>query len=244
MKWSSKYELECAQTHTGTSSRESQNLDRAPAANFVTSWEAFSPQSTESSSNFPPQLITITSGEDDGPGAGSSHSVFQVEEVPGEEVSLRNRSDAAANYPGESPQDQTEDEPTHTRDVLPEWLDFRSTMPLPLEDDDTGITRHYFFTVCPINSCFDSTQNFFRIEIKDLMSSYAFIYHSILSMSAAHLASKRTDKSILHLRYKTKAISSLSDEIRRLGDVKEPKNGSTEKLLLATIILGMTDVST
>jgi hypothetical protein len=113
-----------------------------------------------------------------------------------------------------------------------------------MEDDDSRIIRHYFSTVCLINSCFDSAQNFFRIEIKDLMSSYALIYHSILSMSAAHLASKKTDKSIHLLRHKTKAISALSEEIKRLGDVGEPKNGSTEHLLLATIILGMTDVCT
>lgn len=242
LKWSSKYELGCAQTHTGTSSTESQNLGRAPAANLITSWEVFSPQTTGSSSDFPPQLSTITSGEDDGPSAGSSHNILQVEDVPEEEVLLRDRSDIASNH--EFRQDRTDDEPAHTSDVLPEWLDFLSTMPVPLEDDDTEITRHYFSTVCPVNSCFDSTQNFFRIEIKDLMSSYAFIYHSILSMSAAHLASKRTDKSILHLRYKTRAISALSEEIKRLGGVEEPKNGSTEQLLLATIILGMTDVRT
>ena len=183
---------------------ESQNLSRVPAANFITPWEAFSLPTTGPSSNVPPQLSTTTSGADDGPSATSSHDILQVEEVPGEEVLFMDRPDTPANH--EFGQDHTDDEPTHSSDVLPEWLDYRSTIPAPFEDDDTKIKRHYFSTVCPVNSCFDSMQNFFRIEIKDLMSSYALIYHSILSMSAAHLASKRTDKSMLHLRYRTKAM--------------------------------------
>jgi hypothetical protein len=98
LKWSSRYELGCAQTHPGTSSTESQNLGKAPAANFITSWEAFSSQITGSSNNSPPRLSTLTPGEDDGLSAGSSHNILQVEEVPGEEVLSRDRSDAAANH--------------------------------------------------------------------------------------------------------------------------------------------------
>jgi hypothetical protein len=172
---------------------------------------------------------------------------MQAQDVPGEEVLLRDiappasQPDQTSNH--EIQQDQPDDEPRHpSDDFLLEWLHFRSVVPMPIEDDDTGIIRHYFSTVCLVNSCFDSAQNFFRLEIKDLMSSYPPIYHSILSMSAAHLAPKRTDTHILLFGHKTKAISSLSEGIMRLGNFGESKNGDTAQLLLATVILGMTDV--
>lgn len=223
----------------GTSSTGSRSLGRAPAK-FVTSRETFPSQAIQSPSISPPQLSAVNSGENNDPSAGSSHDTLQVGEIPGEEVLLRDRSDLLANH--EYRQDQTDKEPMQTNDNSPVWLNSRSVMNEPLEDDDTGIIRYYFSTVCPVNSCFDSAQNFFRLEIKDLMSSYAFVYHSILSMSAAHLTSKKVENSILLLRHKTKAISALGDEIKRLRDIGETKNGSTEQILLATIILGMTDV--
>lgn len=222
------------------SSTGSQSLGRA-SASFITSWEAFPSQAIGSRSISTPQLSTIASGDTEDPSASSSHGTLHVEKIPGEEILLWDRSDLVANH--EYRQDQIDNEPTQMSDTSVVWLDFRSFMPEPLEDDDTEIIRYYFSTVCPINSCFDSAQNFFRTEIKDLMSFYPFIYHSILSMSAAHLASKKVDNSILLLRHKIKAISALGDEIKRLRDIGEPKDGSTEQVLLATIILGMTDVS-
>jgi hypothetical protein len=38
-----------------------------------------------------------------------------------------------------------------------EWADFSLPLPIPqpLEDQGTGISRHYFMQVCRINSCFD-----------------------------------------------------------------------------------------
>ncbi|KAL2825857.1 fungal-specific transcription factor domain-containing protein [Aspergillus pseudoustus] len=140
------------------------------------------------------------------------------------------------------PEFTTEYTDSHT--PLSEWLDL-ATIPAPLEDEDTRMFRYYFTTVCPVNSCFDSAQNFFRLEIGSLTTSCSLIYHAILSMSAAHLAGSRADMAIISLNHKTQAISSLNNEIAQFSENREASSGlaldSTAELLLATVILGMTD---
>lgn len=117
------------------------------------------------------------------------------------------------------------------------------------EDDDARISRHYFSRVCHINSCFDSHQNLFRVEIGHMMSSCPLIYHCILSMSAAHLSAKPSEfaMSTAALAHKTKAISCLTDAIVKAGYETEytadcSSSESMTEALLASILLGMTDV--
>ena len=113
---------------------------------------------------------------------------------------------------------------------------------LPLsEDQDPSLSRHYFSLVCHINSCFDSDTNIFRVEVRNMMDSCPLIHHAILSMSAAHLAPKRSDLVTAALKHKTEAISCLKTEVMKLSGEQPSFNISTE-VLLGSILLGITEV--
>ncbi|KAL5357407.1 fungal-specific transcription factor domain-containing protein [Aspergillus floccosus] len=148
----------------------------------------------------------------------------------------------ASNYEGDRTCDENQDEFAGT---FVQWPDPTLSLKLPLEDDDTCISRHYFSEICHINSCFDSHWNSFRVEVGSMMTTRPLIYHCVLSMSAAHLAWKRRDLSTAALHHRTSAISCLTGEIMK---VKEDKgaclNGLSDEhveVLLASILLGTTE---
>ncbi|CBF84666.1 Zn(II)2Cys6 transcription factor [Aspergillus nidulans FGSC A4] len=124
---------------------------------------------------------------------------------------------------------------------LGEWADLTVSLPLPLEDQDARISRHYFFKVCRINPCFDSGANPMRVQIHDQMAFSGLIYHCVVSMSAAHEGS--IDSTAL--TYRSKAVTCLKSELTRLkgGTDSERPLGSTDlsSALLGCILLGMTD---
>ncbi|KAL4757066.1 Zn(II)2Cys6 transcription factor [Aspergillus foveolatus] len=124
---------------------------------------------------------------------------------------------------------------------LGEWADLTVSLPLPLEDQDTRISRYYFFKVCRINSCFDSGTNPMRVQIHDQMAFSGLIYHCVLSMSAAHEGSIGSTA----LTYRSKAVTCLKSELTRLKEETDSEKplGSTDlsSALLGCILLGMTD---
>ncbi|KAL4738222.1 fungal-specific transcription factor domain-containing protein [Aspergillus similis] len=116
------------------------------------------------------------------------------------------------------------------------------SVPLPLEDQDTRISRHYFFHVCRINSCFDSGTNPMRVQIYEQMASGGLIYHCVLSMSAAHEGNIGSTA----LTHRSKAMTCLKSELAQLKEGTDSGKllGSTTDLssaLLGCILLGMTD---
>lgn len=122
------------------------------------------------------------------------------------------------------------------------WPDLDVPLLLPLsEDQDTSLSRHYFSLVCHINSCFDSDTNILRVEVRNMMYSSPLIQHAILSMSAAHLAPKRSDLVTAALVHKTQAISCLKLEVMKMCGEQPSFNVSTEALL-GSILLGITEV--
>lgn len=130
-----------------------------------------------------------------------------------------------------------------------EWPDFSLplTIPQPLEDQGTGISRHYFVQVCRINSCFDSDANFWRLELGNLMASSPLIYHCVLSMSAAHLAVLKSSIAPAARDYRAKALSYLQSDIASLKDTGQrrgPVVDMAAEALLGSVLIGMTDVRT
>lgn len=128
-----------------------------------------------------------------------------------------------------------------------EWADFSLplSIPQPLEDQGTGISRHYFVQVCRINSCFDSDKNCFRVELGNLMASSPLIYHCVLSMSAAHLAALKTSITPAARDYRAKALSYLQSDIESLRDTSQRRGPVVDKAteaLLGSVLIGMTDV--
>lgn len=130
-----------------------------------------------------------------------------------------------------------------------EWADFSLplSIPQPLEDQGTGISRHYFVQVCRINSCFDSDANFWRLELGNLMASSPLIYHCVLSMSAAHLAVLKSSITPAARDYRTKALSYLQSNIASLKDASKGRGPVVDlaaEALLGSVLIGMTDVRT
>ncbi|OJJ07354.1 hypothetical protein ASPVEDRAFT_88608 [Aspergillus versicolor CBS 583.65] len=127
-----------------------------------------------------------------------------------------------------------------------EWADFSLplSIPQPLEDQGTGISRHYFVQVCRINSCFDSDKNCFRVELGNLMASSPLIYHCVLSMSAAHLAVLKSSMTAAARDYRAKALSYLQSDIASLRGPSQRRGPVVDKAteaLLGSVLIGMTD---
>ncbi|RAH67922.1 Zn(II)2Cys6 transcription factor [Aspergillus aculeatinus CBS 121060] len=116
-----------------------------------------------------------------------------------------------------------------------------------LEDDDTALLRHYFSKVCPVNSCFDSHKNFFRMELGALISSRPLIHSCVLAMSAAHLTPIRGDM-VTTLTHRSTALACLKAEIEAVSTLRRRESASsldrTVEMLLGSILLGMTEVMT
>jgi hypothetical protein len=133
-----------------------------------------------------------------------------------------------------------------TTGELMDWSDLYLPLRLSLEDEDTELTRHYFSSVCRIQSCVDSSNNFFRGEIGSMMASSPLIYHCVLSMSAAHLANIRGHLGTTALDHRTKAITCLKLGIMNMKNEKDLQSCSavyhSTEALLGSILLGMTDV--
>ncbi|RAK80051.1 Zn(II)2Cys6 transcription factor [Aspergillus fijiensis CBS 313.89] len=114
-----------------------------------------------------------------------------------------------------------------------------------LEDDDTTLLRHYFSKVCPVNSCFDSHKNFFRMELGALISSRPLIHSCVLAMSAAHLTPIRGDMVTTTLTHRSIALACLKAEIEAVSTLRRRESASslerTVEMLLGSILLGMTE---
>ncbi|KAL4985305.1 fungal-specific transcription factor domain-containing protein [Aspergillus falconensis] len=223
LKWSSKYELGAegprAERRTITDASRDDML-QAPVSSL---------QGVRSPSVLDPHLLRNA----------SSHENFPASNSAAQDVTLDLTSALLdIELPGES-------------QGLSEWTEWESfsgpsTLPVPLQDQDTGISWHYFVQVCRINSCVDSDANFFRVDIGGLMASSPLIYHCVLAMSAAHLTGQKTNMLTTALDHRTKAHSYLTSEITNLKENKccAPLGYPADKLLealLGSILLGMTD---
>ncbi|KAF4268822.1 hypothetical protein KXV31_006845 [Aspergillus fumigatus] len=106
------------------------------------------------------------------------------------------------------------------------WNDSFTPTLITFEDRNTSLLRHYFSVICHINCAFDSEKNPFRVCVSDMMKGCPLIYHCVLSMSAAHLA--------------TQVL-----EIAKMGKGKGPSDDYASSLnlgaLFGSILLGMTD---
>ncbi|KAH2279344.1 hypothetical protein KXW02_006295 [Aspergillus fumigatus] len=106
------------------------------------------------------------------------------------------------------------------------WNDSFTPTSITFEDRNTSLLRHYFSVICHINCAFDSEKNPFRVCVSDMMKGCPLIYHCVLSMSAAHLA--------------TQVL-----EIAKMGKGKGPSDDYASSLnlgaLFGSILLGMTD---
>ncbi|KAH1509901.1 hypothetical protein KXX06_006964 [Aspergillus fumigatus] len=106
------------------------------------------------------------------------------------------------------------------------WNDSFTPTSITFEDRNTSLLKHYFSVICHINCAFDSEKNPFRVCVSDMMKGCPLIYHCVLSMSAAHLA--------------TQVL-----EIAKMGKGKGPSDDYASSLnlgaLFGSILLGMTD---
>ncbi|KAL4999817.1 fungal-specific transcription factor domain-containing protein [Aspergillus recurvatus] len=223
LKWPSKYELgaegpRAEQRTTTGASRE--DISQAPVSSL---------QGARPPSMLDPQLLRNASSHRNFPASGST----------AQDVTLDLTSALLdIELPGESLR-------------MSEWIEWEnvsapSSLPPPLEDQETGLSWHYFVQVCRINSCVDSDANLFRVDIGGLMASSPLIYHCVLAMSAAHLTGLKTNMLTTALDHRTKAHSCLTSEITRLKENRECSalGSAADKLLealLGSILLGMTD---
>ncbi|KAK4494258.1 hypothetical protein PRZ48_014556 [Zasmidium cellare] len=113
------------------------------------------------------------------------------------------------------------------------------------DNDDLAdkLVAHYFDVICQVMSCFDSASNPYRTAIPESLSISPHIFDCLMTMSAAHMANYINEYTVATLRYQTKAMSSLQEEMASLA-LTELATATTSKsryqLLLGTIILGMT----
>ena len=120
------------------------------------------------------------------------------------------------------------------------------SIPALLVMEADTLSRYYFSVVCIINSGFDSRVNPFRVYVAESMSSSPVIYHSMLSMSAAHLYQQNKDLIRVALEHRTEAIACMRIELSRTDRksfAEEDRNHRTATLLLGTLLLGMSSVS-
>jgi hypothetical protein len=127
------------------------------------------------------------------------------------------------------------------------WNDSFTPTSITFEDRNMSLSRHYFSVICHINCAFDSEKNPFRVCVSDMMKGCPLIYHCVLSMSAAHLATQVSEVSSEALEHRTKALSCLQLQIAKMGRGKGLGDDYASSLnlgaLLGSILLGMTDVS-
>ncbi|KAL5692977.1 hypothetical protein EMGR_005519 [Emarellia grisea] len=125
------------------------------------------------------------------------------------------------------------------------WNDSFTPTSITFEDRNTSLLRHYFSVICHINCAFDSEKNPFRVCVSDMMKGCPLIYHCVLSMSAAHLATQVLEVSSEALEHRTKALSCLQAQIAKMGKGKGPSDDYASSLnlgaLFGSILLGMTD---
>lgn len=113
------------------------------------------------------------------------------------------------------------------------------------DDHADKLVAHYFDVICQVMSCFDSASNPYRTDIPQSLSVSPHIFDCLMTMSAAHMANYINEYTVATLRYQTKAMSSLQEEMASLA-LTELATATTSKtryqLLLGTIIIGMTSV--
>ncbi|RDW68716.1 Zn(II)2Cys6 transcription factor [Aspergillus mulundensis] len=228
LKWSSKYEFRGDEPRTRNRSSSSRELlaYTTPCTAIDDPSSRGFPTPIGSSSSLDPSILFGTGSAN----VFSTHGVYQNPNL--------DLSSALPDIqlPGDSPNsiDWTG------------WVNHSAPLhiPMALEDEDTGISRHYFVQVCRINSCVDSERNFFRAEIGSLMASSPLVYHCVLSMSAAHLTGLKSTMATSALDHRAKAQSLLRSTIPKLrnstGADRSGSSGPTEALL-GSILLGMTE---
>ncbi|KAL4902020.1 fungal-specific transcription factor domain-containing protein [Aspergillus multicolor] len=228
LKWSSKYEFGGNGTLNWSESRirspRPTSASGDPAVNtfFEGCWSGILTPN-RSPLSIDPNILSTTQSENVTPSL-EAHQNFNL------------------NFPNERLPIQPPDQLLNPEE-WDEWLNDGLSLhiPMPLEDEDTGISRHYFVQVCRINSCVDSEKNFFRAEITSLMASSPLLYHCVLSMSAAHLTGLDENKVTSARDHRTKAHSSLQSAILNLSKGKREEDHESCEILLGSILLGMTD---
>lgn len=113
------------------------------------------------------------------------------------------------------------------------------------DDHAEKLVAHYFDVICQVMSCFDSASNPYRTDIPQSLSISPHIFDCLMTMSAAHMANYVHEYTVATLRYQTKAMSSLQDEMASLALTElatATSSKSRYQLLLGTIIIGMTSV--
>ena len=113
-----------------------------------------------------------------------------------------------------------------------------STLQPEMSDRTAILSQHYFSLVCPIMSCFDTAQNPFRSLAEEGVSLSPFMFHCVMTMSAAHLFQQNKHIDDVSLEHRTEAMSCLTTELNLSGsEIKM-------EMLFGTIMLGMTSVRT
>ncbi|PYI06805.1 hypothetical protein BO78DRAFT_314519 [Aspergillus sclerotiicarbonarius CBS 121057] len=254
LKWSSKYEIRAdgADFRKGTNPPSSSRTESASiSAVGIDALQIPSPFSIPWTSAMSSQPDGSDSEALSARGLNGSLSVSNL--GPGERqnnASSRNEHNIGLTNAPINTQ-MPEEQLNHDLDDATDWAEWAHfslplSLPPPLEDQESGISRHYFVQVCRVNSCFDSEVNFFRVEVGSLMISSPLIYHCVLSMSAAHLATLKGDLVTTALDHRARALSCLKSEIMRLKDGNEGNRLATNKTseaLLGSVLLGMTDAS-
>ncbi|KAL4747061.1 hypothetical protein BDW72DRAFT_206831 [Aspergillus terricola var. indicus] len=237
LKWSSKYEVAANNDAAPRNDARSKPTTKAltPDLTVDTSTPILSPSASVLASTLRHLPTSTGLAEQDGPLYTASPDA-SFPEFEFNNISPRQYGETSSSFFDFMQLPDAFD--TSVRD----WADLSVPLPLPLEDQDTRISRHYFFNVCRINSCFDSRKNPMRLHIHEKMAYCGLIYHCVLSMSAAHEGS--IDSTAL--TYRSKAVTCLQSELTQLRETTDSERhleSATDlsSALLGCILLGMTD---
>lgn len=185
----------------------------------------------------------------------SEHGIQDYERPLALEICLDTGSGMAegTNLASNSPSELADQPPSHNSEEAHRHSHSSALSPLSssdtgqhlarshLENTDTMLLQYYLTTVCDINSCFDSVKNPFRTELINQIFDSPLLYHSILSMSAAHMAGRKLEILPKAVEHQSNAIQNLRGAVSQTLSARS-KGDFVEQALLASIILGMTSV--
>ncbi|KAF2165008.1 hypothetical protein M409DRAFT_24909 [Zasmidium cellare ATCC 36951] len=146
-------------------------------------------------------------------------------------------------YADVSPNDASTVERVEVPKMDPAYLQYIWEYVSDNDDHADKLVAHYFDVICQVMSCFDSASNPYRTAIPQSLSVSPHIFDCLMTMSAAHMANYLNEYTVATLRYQTKAMSSLQEEMASLALTElatATSSKSRYQLLLGTIILGMT----
>lgn len=123
-----------------------------------------------------------------------------------------------------------------------------------LGEEDSLLISYYFASVCGINSCFVSVKDPLRYDLASAMSESPLIYHTVMSMAAAHLGAMLQTPRIEALEHQARAFSELQTEVKQLSKgisccFADSSSSSLSdgfsaqaRVLLAIILIGVSSV--